>query len=104
MAPSGSSTTARRSRASVRASEYVRSARRITGARRSTAAPRHAEESPRRHLAQADDGCGRRQSLRADLGAVALPVAAREAVVAEQHAPAGVVTDVATVALQGERA
>src|SRR5262249_51661407 len=57
-----------------------------------------------RQATQADDRRGGREALRADLGSIALAVAARERVVGEQDGPARRGARVAAVALEREGA
>src|SRR5437899_5517939 len=62
------------------------------------------EQAERRALPEADDRAHGQEAHRAHLGAVALPVAARERVVGEQHAPARRLAAVARIELERERA
>src|SRR5437016_2033101 len=62
------------------------------------------EQAERRALPEADDRAHGPEVHRAHLGAVALPVAARERVVGEQHAPARRLAVVPRIELERERA
>src|SRR3989441_967433 len=68
-----------------------------------TARPK-TEQAERRALPEADDRAHGPEAHRAHLGAVALPVAARERVVGEQHAPARRLAVVPRIELERERA